>query len=798
MGLLTVPGTRFRRHWPVAVPVAGQSLFLLLAIRCSCCWPVAVPVAGGRSPAPPLGRSGFDMSKEEAPRRRRLKGPRRQRRGARCSAQEAVPVGPPRRAAFLDTAATKDEFSSECEDSAPHQAPPPPRSPWGDSQSFSHFTSNMHSPDVRWKLRRVEGVGGISKRRGGGEGNNGAPLSWINPRSNLRSWRKLGIVDSPLGMLPKVQDFRILRVPTSTCAFTRCSVGVAASWGSPASVGGGGDSAGFPALSLPATAAATATAAAAAAAAATAAATAAAATEAAAAAATAATAAATAAAVAAAAATAAAAAAAAAVAAAEAAAAAWRRQQQQQQHALRPHEEQPFRCPISLELMVDPVITMDGHTFDRHSIERHWGKTLSLARRRECTIDNWAPTGCRTSASPSHEGNTGVLNFVLGRRCTASLLQDLGRRWAGRAQGWRGWGVVLQFAPPRVRAPGAKMILLTSGSSLAFQRLSRRSVYWRECVGLPNAISPEQGRAPIHGVYGAETTLPASASPPVRDFEFRRAARVRCRLPLPSRSLGETAPRASGARPARVRFFKFCRAARVRCASGARPLSFLPGGTAHWRGRGAAYTQLFARGRGAGLSVVPWSLEAWAAARGLRDSWKPDFSGAGLPVPQRAGCSTSQAAGKLQHRTTVWGSLDPETPPLGPGAGHGHRLVSARRNLAPRNPGNPGGAAPPPGPERLLGHTGRNCSGRVPHASHASHTIEFEENGHVLSRFSHRSQRTWWRAATARHTWGHRTSPRHARATQAKKDPYSPRHARAMPAPRPRQCPVTPGHVPQA
>eukprot|EP00661_Eupelagonemidae_sp_cell13_P022917 gene22917-biopygen19286 len=35
--------------------------------------------------------------------------------------------------------------------------------------------------------------------------------------------------------------------------------------------------------------------------------------------------------------------------------------------------------------------------------------------------------------------------------------------------------VVLQFAPPRVRAPGAQMIRLASGSSLAFQRLSRRS-----------------------------------------------------------------------------------------------------------------------------------------------------------------------------------------------------------------------------------------------------------------------------------------------------------------------------------
>eukprot|EP00661_Eupelagonemidae_sp_cell13_P024750 gene24750-biopygen8965 len=42
---------------------------------------------------------------------------------------------------------------------------------------------------------------------------------------------------------------------------------------------------------------------------------------------------------------------------------------------------------------------------------------------------------------------------------------------------------------------------------------------------------------------------------------------------------------------------------------------------------------------------------------------------------------------------------------------------------------------------------------------------------------------------------GHRTCPRHAGATQAKKMAYSPRHARAMPAPRPCHCPVPPdGH----
>eukprot|EP00661_Eupelagonemidae_sp_cell13_P008080 gene8080-biopygen3099 len=39
-----------------------------------------------------------------------------------------------------------------------------------------------------------------------------------------------------------------------------------------------------------------------------------------------------------------------------------------------------------------------------------------------------------------------------------------------------GEGVVLQFAPPRVHAPGAQMIRLASVSSLAFQRLSRATL----------------------------------------------------------------------------------------------------------------------------------------------------------------------------------------------------------------------------------------------------------------------------------------------------------------------------------
>lgn len=47
-------------------------------------------------------------------------------------------------------------------------------------------------------------------------------------------------------------------------------------------------------------------------------------------------------------------------------------QQQQQQQHYRPQQQLPddFKCPISLEVMSDPVILTSGHTFDRSSIQR--------------------------------------------------------------------------------------------------------------------------------------------------------------------------------------------------------------------------------------------------------------------------------------------------------------------------------------------------------------------------------------------------------------------------------------------
>ena len=35
-----------------------------------------------------------------------------------------------------------------------------------------------------------------------------------------------------------------------------------------------------------------------------------------------------------------------------------------------------FRCPITQDVMVDPVMAADGHTYDRREIE-HWFTTIS-------------------------------------------------------------------------------------------------------------------------------------------------------------------------------------------------------------------------------------------------------------------------------------------------------------------------------------------------------------------------------------------------------------------------------------
>eukprot|EP00661_Eupelagonemidae_sp_cell13_P013700 gene13700-biopygen513 len=153
------------------------------------------------------------------------------------------------------------------------------------------------------------------------------------------------------------------------------------------------------------------------------------------------------------------------------------------------------------------------------------------------------------------------------------------------------------------------MIRLASGSSLAFQRLSRRSGYWRERVGLPNTNSPtpllwEQGRAPIHGVYVLHKEWRQRGGWPARIGQipihpYGATAHVcnglgrvtrHCRgqgrclgtvaVALVARPFDSVGPRPGINGTSRVRSASCPRPfldSIVRPASGPRPLSFLPG-----------------------------------------------------------------------------------------------------------------------------------------------------------------------------------------------------------------------------
>lgn len=66
-----------------------------------------------------------------------------------------------------------------------------------------------------------------------------------------------------------------------------------------------------------------------------------------------------------------------------------------------------FRCPISLEIMTDPVILSSGHTFDRSSIQR-WLD----AGHRTCPITN-LPLPDHPSLIPNHALRSLISNFVL-------------------------------------------------------------------------------------------------------------------------------------------------------------------------------------------------------------------------------------------------------------------------------------------------------------------------------------------------------------------------------------------------
>ncbi|KAF5728626.1 U-box domain-containing protein 8 [Tripterygium wilfordii] len=66
-----------------------------------------------------------------------------------------------------------------------------------------------------------------------------------------------------------------------------------------------------------------------------------------------------------------------------------------------------FKCPISLEIMTDPVILTSGHTFDRPSIQR-WLN----AGHRTCPITN-LPLPEQPSLIPNHALRSLISNYIL-------------------------------------------------------------------------------------------------------------------------------------------------------------------------------------------------------------------------------------------------------------------------------------------------------------------------------------------------------------------------------------------------
>ena len=55
------------------------------------------------------------------------------------------------------------------------------------------------------------------------------------------------------------------------------------------------------------------------------------------------------------------------------------------------NDENPFKCPISLELMVDPVVASDGHTYERRSIQGVLHTTKKSPFTREILTMNLHP-----------------------------------------------------------------------------------------------------------------------------------------------------------------------------------------------------------------------------------------------------------------------------------------------------------------------------------------------------------------------------------------------------------------------
>jgi len=63
-------------------------------------------------------------------------------------------------------------------------------------------------------------------------------------------------------------------------------------------------------------------------------------------------------------------------------------------------------CPISKEVMLDPVITVDGHSYERECIERWFGLGYTTSPKTNADLDD-------TSLTPNHTLKSAIQDCIL-------------------------------------------------------------------------------------------------------------------------------------------------------------------------------------------------------------------------------------------------------------------------------------------------------------------------------------------------------------------------------------------------
>ena len=73
-------------------------------------------------------------------------------------------------------------------------------------------------------------------------------------------------------------------------------------------------------------------------------------------------------------------------------------------------------CPISMEIMRDPVIAADGHTYERAEIESWFANNRTSPRRTRSSTGNW----CRVCATGTESAAARRPRLLRHRRAPAA------------------------------------------------------------------------------------------------------------------------------------------------------------------------------------------------------------------------------------------------------------------------------------------------------------------------------------------------------------------------------------------